>query len=380
MSKVIGLTARSGVGKDYLARYLIDEHNYVRVSFSDQLKKLANSIYPWVDLDYPPELKNVPIDCPENYNNKTPRDIWKSLDQFRDVWATIFVENAIVEAKALLADGKNVIFTDIRKGVEINAVRGLREYRPCVIRIDPAEGIDCTEYPDEDVIQTFVTDGVFRHDKSGMDRWKLYLYNVLDIRLEYTWESSITDLIKTQWEETCMFSPKWLEDNPTPTQRQWKNAILCEGAEFLEEVKEQWVWWKPTEEVNKQKALEELVDTFKFGLSYYMRMVVRGMPRQSRVVSMVTDDHRPIPVDYDSHVDNIPTNLGNITTDGRPPRILQYLVRLVNIGCRLIGASHTEFVEMFYAKNELNKKRIESGYAKTGDKTGLEHVGRSNEL
>lgn len=44
----------SGSGKDFLANYLISNYGFIRLSFSDQLKKLANYIYPWMEKDYPP--------------------------------------------------------------------------------------------------------------------------------------------------------------------------------------------------------------------------------------------------------------------------------------------------------------------------------------
>jgi len=47
----------SGSGKDYLANHLVQHYNFTRFSFSDQLKKLAHSIYPWLNIDYPPIQK-----------------------------------------------------------------------------------------------------------------------------------------------------------------------------------------------------------------------------------------------------------------------------------------------------------------------------------
>lgn len=46
MSMKIAFMGRSGSGKDFLANYLISNHDFIRLSFSDQLKKLANYIYP----------------------------------------------------------------------------------------------------------------------------------------------------------------------------------------------------------------------------------------------------------------------------------------------------------------------------------------------
>ncbi|EKF9085103.1 adenylate kinase, partial [Vibrio cholerae] len=84
----------SGSGKDFLARYLIDEHNFIRLSFSDQLKKLANHIYPWMEKDYSPEEKTLPINITlstgESIKN-TPRDIWLHLNKLREIEDRIFI-------------------------------------------------------------------------------------------------------------------------------------------------------------------------------------------------------------------------------------------------------------------------------------------------
>lgn len=57
----IAFMGRSGSGKDFLANYLISNHEFIRLSFSDQLKKLANYIYPWIKKDYTPDEKMSPL-------------------------------------------------------------------------------------------------------------------------------------------------------------------------------------------------------------------------------------------------------------------------------------------------------------------------------
>jgi dephospho-CoA kinase len=62
VKKRIALMGVSGAGKDYLASYLIKNHGVARFSFSDQLKRLAQLIYPWLELDYLPIIKEKNLD------------------------------------------------------------------------------------------------------------------------------------------------------------------------------------------------------------------------------------------------------------------------------------------------------------------------------
>ena len=87
---IIALTGRKYSGKDYLAVPLI-EADFTRVSFSDQLKKIANRLYPWCKLDYPSDQKEIPIANHLNVNNLSPRDIWIKMDKLREVDPMVFV-------------------------------------------------------------------------------------------------------------------------------------------------------------------------------------------------------------------------------------------------------------------------------------------------
>ncbi|MCS0383045.1 adenylate kinase [Vibrio diabolicus] len=115
----------SGSGKDFLASYLISNHNFIRLSFSDQLKKLAKYIYPWMKEDYAPEEKTIPINITLSTGesiSRTPRDIWLSLNNLRKIEDKIFIRMLSEELKGLEKDRKTnekIIITDIRSNEEL---------------------------------------------------------------------------------------------------------------------------------------------------------------------------------------------------------------------------------------------------------------------
>ncbi|WP_100774712.1 adenylate kinase [Klebsiella pneumoniae] len=114
----------SGSGKDFLANYLISNYEFVRLSFSDQLKKLANHIYPWMEKDYSPEKKTLSLNIAlptGDFINHSPRDIWLSLDKLREIEEKIFIRMLSEELKVLEENegtNKNIIITDIRSNEE----------------------------------------------------------------------------------------------------------------------------------------------------------------------------------------------------------------------------------------------------------------------
>ncbi|SPZ54541.1 Uncharacterised protein [Serratia quinivorans] len=120
----IAFMGRSGSGKDFLANYLISNHDFIRLSFSDQLKKLANYIYPWMKKDYTPDEKMSPLNLAlptGDLISHSPREIWLSLDKLRGIEEKIFIRMLSEELKLLEDDGesnKKIIITDIRSNEE----------------------------------------------------------------------------------------------------------------------------------------------------------------------------------------------------------------------------------------------------------------------
>ena len=118
----LAMTGISGSGKDYLVDILVKEYSYTRVSFSDQLKKLAVKIYPWVEEDYPAWDKEEPLNLTLSsgeYISKSPREIWLHLNSLREIEDGLFVR--MLEEEVSKIKG-NIVISDIRTENEWNWV------------------------------------------------------------------------------------------------------------------------------------------------------------------------------------------------------------------------------------------------------------------
>lgn len=169
--RIVALTGQKFSGKDYLAASLIDR-GYVRVSFSDQLKKMANAMFPWIAEDYPSQEKEVTIPAAENKLGVAPRDAWKAMDVLRrEVDPRIFVRGAIKEVCELIANGNDVVITDIRKDVEHEFCKGIGA---TIIRIEcDRSGIE--DDPEENIINGFDVDFQYFNEKVGLEHFDEWL-------------------------------------------------------------------------------------------------------------------------------------------------------------------------------------------------------------
>ncbi len=139
-SLVIGLHGYPEVGKDEIAKYLCEHHNFHRVSFADPLRKSVLAVNPWVHVKYEEEivcngvriagfvrLADLVRDVGWTVAKKC-RDVREYLQRAgteggRDIhghgcWIVI----ARDDANHAIFNGKNVVFTDVRFDNEIDLV------------------------------------------------------------------------------------------------------------------------------------------------------------------------------------------------------------------------------------------------------------------
>ncbi|WP_340618325.1 adenylate kinase [Xenorhabdus entomophaga] len=173
----------SGSGKDFLADYLISNHNFIRLSFSDQLKKLANYIYPWMEKDYPPEEKMLPLNItlPTGESiHHSPRDIWLNLNNLRNIEEKIFIRMLSEEIKFLEENGKikkNIIITDIRSNEEFLWCKNNHFTVVYINRKDnDYENYDIDKHISENKTKA---DYQFNNDIIGINKFKSFLEEVL---------------------------------------------------------------------------------------------------------------------------------------------------------------------------------------------------------
>jgi len=120
----IAFVGEAGAGKDFITEILTSDFNFVRVSFSDQLKKLGAKIYPWLKKDYSPKEKELPLNITiENGEkiNLSPREIWLNLNCLRKNQNTLFISMLESELKNLLVE--DIVISDIRTEEEYNWCR-----------------------------------------------------------------------------------------------------------------------------------------------------------------------------------------------------------------------------------------------------------------
>lgn len=148
----------SGAGKDYLAHHLTSNYNYVRFSFSDQLKRLSHAIYPWMKLDYEALEKGQPLNIRLSTGeliDKSPREIWLHLDALRLIESKIFIRmldeqldgfSSRPTPRRFLTD--RIIITDIRTTDEL---MWCKERGFIVIHIIPSKKIYANFSIDKDI-------------------------------------------------------------------------------------------------------------------------------------------------------------------------------------------------------------------------------------
>jgi dephospho-CoA kinase len=118
----LALYGYSGSGKDYLIENVLIPKGFVRLSFSDQLKKCAKKIFSWIEQDYPPEKKEKPLNIRTSTGeliDKTPREIWLSLNSIRQIEDNIFIR-MVQENLELLQGVENIVISDVRTPNEYN--------------------------------------------------------------------------------------------------------------------------------------------------------------------------------------------------------------------------------------------------------------------
>lgn len=173
----LAFTGISGSGKDYLVSHLTKELNYNRVSFSDQLKRLAKLIYPWMEQDYPPLTKEEPLNITlpsGEIITDTPRQIWLKLNSLRNIEDGLFLRMLQEQLNLLHVD--NIVISDIRPQLEWD---WCKENDFITIYIEPKKEIYIPNDFDKQVL-TYKdkADYVFKNNFNGLDEFKEFIKSI----------------------------------------------------------------------------------------------------------------------------------------------------------------------------------------------------------
>ena len=141
MRNKIALTGVSGSGKDFFVEHMVKKYGFERVSFSDQLKKIATCIYPWMKEDYEPYEKERPLNLridEETVITKSPREIWLFLNKLREIDDNLFLRHAKKEIDEILERNGKVVISDIRPQIEFDYCK---KNNFTIIYIEPMKNI-----------------------------------------------------------------------------------------------------------------------------------------------------------------------------------------------------------------------------------------------
>lgn len=118
IENLICFTGRKRSGKDFLLKSLqqISGKPVVRLSFSDEMRLLANKVYPWLPKEIDDSIKDIPFVHPSNPKGYTPREIWIVVNGLREVEDDILVKNFIRDQYPLVGQNPDKLFviSDLR--------------------------------------------------------------------------------------------------------------------------------------------------------------------------------------------------------------------------------------------------------------------------
>jgi len=124
--QVLVITGFKQTGKDFMVEQLREKlspfRKVIRLSFSDELRRITNHIFPWVPLSPGNVEKETPVETEKNIGNLSPRQIWKLVADDNtgicsvqeDVLVDHFMMNQLSEESLSDPDALYVI-TDLRK-------------------------------------------------------------------------------------------------------------------------------------------------------------------------------------------------------------------------------------------------------------------------
>lgn len=120
--KLLGITGKAGSGKDELAKYLWEEHDFTRMAFADPLRSAARHIF---GLSWDQMTNRDVKEKTLNRWKLSPRQILQRLgtESIRDVFGPDVWVTRWQIGYDLIKDTDNVVVTDVRFDNEAEAIR-----------------------------------------------------------------------------------------------------------------------------------------------------------------------------------------------------------------------------------------------------------------
>lgn len=171
---IIAFTGEKKSGKDFFCEFLGEKLGAERLSFSDEVRRLAHDTFPWLPFHIHPDLKDVPFEHISNPNNFTPREIWLRLAKVRDIDPHFFVKKFVdnVWGEVCRFSEELYIITDLRTEEEYMF---LKEHDVPIIKIvrENRDGIKEDDF--EDWVREFTRyDELFVNKMNGSDDFEKF--------------------------------------------------------------------------------------------------------------------------------------------------------------------------------------------------------------
>lgn len=127
---IIGISGKRGVGKTVAAKYLVKHHGFIRLSFADELRRLARVLLPFTEADFTDIRKK---ESPFLDYDWTPREFMIQFGEFmryydQDYWARSVLDRLDLK--------KDYVIDDLRFPNEYDL---LKEKEAVIIRINRFE-------------------------------------------------------------------------------------------------------------------------------------------------------------------------------------------------------------------------------------------------
>lgn len=174
-------------------------------------------------------------------------------------------------------------------------------------------------------------------------------------------------------EEICtrFTGEQWRQEVP-----RWKFefAAANEFGEFLDEIQGQWCWWKPSNPIVQNKAIEEFIDVVAFDLSICLHdssvfMINNVLDDSTDIVKLSNWTYGS--TRGDALYNTRSAHFALLASCNTRSLMIAFIALIIN-GSEFLGITPDELYFHFLEKHAKNIKRIESGYMETGIKVGLE--------
>ncbi len=177
LKNVIALCGRKRRGKDWYTKWLVENKGAIRLSFSDEVRRLSDQIFPWLkSFDIDDSVKDLPFRHDLNPNNLTPREIWKQVGTVRNVQPDYFVAKFVENQHQQALDNPDKLFiiTDLRTPDEVQ--RYVNKYGiPTLKIISPEVDNRLDNDPFEDYIaEVYQPNDVYVNRMIGIDDFEQF--------------------------------------------------------------------------------------------------------------------------------------------------------------------------------------------------------------